>query len=602
MVRSGEKLKVSSVPSVHQIATQNWTACQAGGRRLVSWKPAMTIRSLFWPAVVSIVAIVGTLEVRSARGETQTWDEGIHISAGYSYWKLGDYSWNVEHPPLVKMASTLPLVLMGLTAEPNGADGKRKDQVRYGVDFLYKNRRDADSILFAARSANILLTLLFAAAVAWWTRRRYGPWAGLAAAAFCAFDPNLIAHGRYVTTDFPVTVFFFFACVLWVEYLEQGTPRRLLAAAAVIGLALLTKFSAVLLIPSLVILYAACWVRRPKEFPVRRAALAAGTVIATVGLMVAVVYWPETVRCWRTKVPQMSTLVVRGNPTGEILYYLGRKLHLPAHAYLFGLNAVADHNAGGHSSYLLGMRSETGWWYYFPVVFAVKSTMAALAAAMLLLAGALWQVWKREWISPMTLGLALPPLLYFVFSMTSGINIGMRHILPIYPFLYVGAAAWLARATWRPGLYVLGTLVALQMGECARITPDYLAFFNELAGGPGRGPEYLVDSNIDWGQDVKKLGLWLDAHGGKRRARVYYFGNAQMRYYGIDEMGYPEPLDEKGWDAIDEYCVANVTPLNGVYVPLNSLAPLRMREPVAKIGWSMYVYDLHKPKTGAAVK
>ena len=111
-------------------------------------------------------------------------------------------------------------------------------------------------------------------------------------------------------------------------------------------------------------------------------------------------------------------------------------------------------------------------------------------------------------------------------------------------------------------------LGALQIGECARITPDYLAFFNELAGGPGRGPEYLVDSNIDWGQDVKKLVHWLDAHG-TRRARVYYFGNAQMRYYGVDEMGYPEPLDQKGWDEIDEYCVANVTPLQGVYVPLN---------------------------------
>jgi hypothetical protein len=564
----------------------------------------MTIRHLFWPAVASILAIVGVLEVRSARGETQTWDEGIHISAGYSYWKLGDYSWNIEHPPLVKMVSTLPLTLMGLTSEPNEADGKRKDQVGYGIDFLYKNRRDADTILFASRSANILLTLLFAVAVAWWTRRRYGPAAGLTAAVLCAFDPNLMAHGRYVTTDFPVTAFFFFACVLWVEYLERATPRRLLAASAAIGLALITKFSAVLLIPPLVILYVACWIRRPGEFPVRRAAVALATVFATVALMVVVVYWPETVRCWRTKVPQLSTVVVRGNPTGELLFYLGRKFHLPAHAYLFGLNAVADHNAGGHSSYLLGMRSETGWWYYFPVVFAVKSTMTALAAALLLLAAALWQAWRREWLTPMALGLVLPPLLYFFFSMSSGINIGMRHILPVYPFLYVGAAAWLAtRSNWRPAIYVMAALAALQIGECARIAPDYLAFFNELAGGPGRGPEYLVDSNIDWGQDIKKLGLWLEAHnGGKRRARVYYFGNAQMRYYGIDEMGYPEPLDQKGWDAIDEYCVTSVTPLQGVYVSLNSLAPLRMREPVAKIGWSMYVYDLRKPKAGAAAR
>jgi hypothetical protein len=561
----------------------------------------MTIRHLFWPAVAAILAIAGALEVRSAMGETQTWDEGIHIVAGYSYLKLGDYSWNVEHPPLVKIVSALPLALMGLAAQPYEADGKRKDQVRYGIDFLYKNRRDADSILLAARSANILLTLLFACAVAWWTRSRYGPEAGLAAATLCAFDPNLMAHGRYVTTDFPVTVFFFFACVLWVEYLEEASPRRLLAAAAALGLALITKFSAVLLLPALAILYAACWIRRPREFPVRRAALAAATLAATVVLMVGVVYWPETVRCWRTNVPRLSTLVVRGNPTGEILFYLGRKLHLPAHAYLYGLNAVADHNAGGHSGYLLGMRSETGWWYYFPVVFAVKSTMAALGAALLLLGAGLWQAWRRQWVSPMVLGLAVPPVLYFVFSMTSGINIGMRHILPVYPFLYVGVAGWLAtRANRRPGVYVLAALAALQIGECARITPDYLAFFNELAGGPGRGPEYLVDSNIDWGQDVKKLGLWLDAHAGNRRARVYYFGNAQMRYYKIDEMGYPGPLDQKGWDAIDEYCVANVTPLEGVYVPLNDLARLRLRQPVAKIGWSMYVYDLRKPKAAPA--
>src|SRR5450631_2759154 len=416
----------------------------------------MSIRHLFWPAVASILAIVGALEVRSARGETQTWDEGIHIVAGYSYLKLGDYSWNVEHPPLVKMVSALPLALMGLTAKPYAPDGKRRDQVQYGIDFLYKNRRHADSILFAARSANILLTLLFACAVAWWTRRRWGPAAGVAAAALCAFDPNLIAHGRYVTTDFPVTVFFFFASVLWVEYLERASPRRLLLAATAIGLALITKFSAVLLLPPLVILYAACWIRRPGQFPLRRAALAFATVIATVIVMVAVIYWPETVRCWRTTVPRLSTLALRNNPIGEALFYLGRKLHLPAHAYLLGLNAVADHNAGGHSSYLLGMRSDTGWWYYFPVVFAVKSTMAALALTLVLLAAGLGQAWRRQWLSPMALGLVLPPLFYFAFSMTSGINIGMRHILPVYPFLYVGAAAWLtAPGNRRIGVYAL---------------------------------------------------------------------------------------------------------------------------------------------------
>jgi hypothetical protein len=557
----------------------------------------MSFRRLFWPMVCSLAAIVGLLEFRSAMGETQTWDEGIHISAGYSYLAFGDYTWNVEHPPLVKIMSALPLRLMGLSAERTEKDGTRKGQVQYGVDFLYRNRRDAESILLAARTPNIVLTLLFIFAIAWWTRRRYGPAAGLCAAALCAFDPNLIAHGRYVTTDFPVTVFFFFATVLWVEYLEGAGMRRLLLASLAIALALVAKFSAVLLLPVLVLLYVACWIRRPREFPVWRAPVAASVAIATAIVVVALVYWPDTVRCWRGEAPLLAKIAVRTNSIGEAMYQLGTRFHLPAYGFLFGLNAVAEHNDQGHQSYLLGMRSPNGWWYYFPVVFAVKSTMAALFATLLLLAAGVWQVVKRQWLSPMTLGLVLTPVFYFAVSMSSGINIGMRHILPVYPFLYVGIAACLAGKLpmKRAGLVALGALTLLQIGECARIAPDYLAFFNELVGGPGKGPEYLVDSNIDWGQDLKKLSRWMNDHGAKR-VRVFYFGNGQMWYEHLNEIGIPPPLDQKGWDEVDDYCVANVTPLMGVYVPLADLAYLRLREPIAKIGWSMYVYDLRKKK------
>jgi len=293
------------------------------------------------------------------------------------------------------------------------------------------------------------------------------------------------------------------------------------------------------------------------------------------------------VRCLTTQVPPLTDVANRQNPVGEVLWQLGRKLHLPAHRYLVGLNAVAEHNSSGHTSYLMGLRSDTGWWYYFPIVFVVKSTIAALAAFIAVSAAGLWRVVRSGLrnIPIMTIGLVLPPMLYFVLSMTSAINIGMRHILPVYPFLYV----LLARL--RPPLGV--ALALLQIVECASITPHYLAFFNALVGGPGNGPLYLADSNIDWGQDVKKLVHWLDAHG-TRRARVFYFGNAQLRYYGIHEVGFPGPRDQAGWNAIDDYCVANVTPLLGNYVPLEDLAQLRLRQPITKLGWSMWVYDLRK--------
>jgi hypothetical protein len=571
----------------------------------------MKLNRFFWPAVAGVIAIVGTLEVRSALGETQTWDEGIHIAAGYAYLTRGDYRWNDEHPPLVKLMSALPLKRLGLVLPVAGDAWRKNDEVGLGTELLYKSPVPADRILFAARSMTMLLSLLFLAALAWWTRRRFGAAAALLAVVLCAFDPNLIAHGRYVTTDLPVTVFYFFACVLWVEYLENGRPRNLALAAAAFALAMVTKYSAVLLIPILAALYGFRWAQRPKEFPIRRAGIAAAALLGALFVVVNVVYWPETVRCLTTRVERLDRVAYKSTFTGAALYRAGKWLHLPAHEYLKGLNNVAIHNASGHPSYLLGQRNDKGWWYYFPVVFGVKSTLTALAAAALLLAAGVWRLlkrarapdasWRGRWraIPPIWAGLLFPPLFYFVFSMSSAINIGMRHILVVYPFLYVASAAVLARlGARRAARCAMVALGALQIAECASIAPDYLAFFNALSGGPAQGPYYLVDSNIDWGQDVKKLVKWLDAHG-PRKAYVLYFGNARLEYYGVDYMGVPPPLDRQAWDKIDGWLVANVTPLEGVYVPLDALGPVRLKDPVARIGWTMYVYDLRKPKPAA---
>jgi len=554
----------------------------------------MTLERLFWVVAFAIVAAAGTLEVSSVRGETQTWDEGIHLSAGYAYLSRGDYRWNPEHPPLAKLMSALPLLFLHLDLPVGGESWQKLDETRVGIDFLYHNRASADSILLASRGMTILLSLLFLLCVAWWARGRFGPAPALLALCLCAFDPNLLAHARYVTTDFPVTVFYFLACALWVDYLLSGHYRDLALAALAFSFAMVTKFSAVLLIPTLPILFALRWWQSPREFSVRRLLTAAALFLGFTLVVVNIVYWPETVRCWTTHVPPL-TQVVRGDGfVGAVLYRAGEWLHLPAHAFLAGLDRVAAHNREGHSSYLLGMRSDQGWWYYFPVVYAVKSTMAAIAATALLLSAGLWTAWRVRRVDFVWLGLLIPPLIYFLFSMTSAINIGMRHILPVYPFLYVAAAALLARTfTRRAARWLTVTLAALQIAECASIAPDFLAFFNALSGGPGNGPRYLVDSNIDWGQDMKKLVTWLDARG-THAAYLMYFGNAQAPSYGLQVLNFPGALDGPGWDALDGFAAASVTPLQGVYLPLEALARLRLREPVAKIGWSVYVYDFRR--------
>ncbi len=579
----------------------------ADGRAEIGFVPAKSTSWEFWLILATVVMVAGALEWRSAAGETQTWDEGIHISAGYAYLTRGDFRWNQEHPPLAKMLAALPLLPMGLEL-PTGSEGWRKvDETRMGIDFLYHNRAPADTILLAARRSTMLVSLLFLVAVAWLARRRFGSAAALLATTLCAFDPNLLAHARYVTTDYPVMAFYFLAALLWMDYLLDGRRRDLFLAALAFGLALMTKFSALLLVPALVALFAIRWAQAPNEFSMRRA-LAAGAAFAGIAfLLAAILYWPETARAWNGELPGLARIVKRGDPIGEWLYRAGKWFHLPAHAFLTGLGLVAAHNQGGHASYLLGMRSDKGWWYYFPVVFGVKSTLAALVCAILVAVGL-----GREVLSGNSgrrnsgardsgqrarfvwCALLIPPAIYFLVSMTSAINIGMRHILPVYPFLYLAAAVLLTEGgAWRWAGFAMAVVAALQLAECFAIAPDYLAYFNPLAGGPGSGPHYLVDSNIDWGQDVKKLKGWLKAHGTDT-AYVWYFGNAPMDYYGIRAEPFPGPLDEKGWNAMRGYGVVSATVLKGVYVPLNLVAPLRLREPVAKVGWSLYVYDLGK--------
>jgi hypothetical protein len=195
-------------------------------------------------------------------------------------------------------------------------------------------------------------------------------------------------------------------------------------------------------------------------------------------------------------------------------------------------------------------------------------------------------------------GLLLPPLIYLAVSMTSALNIGMRHILPVYPFVYVAAAGLLAQLSVRRwARHAMLALGVLQAAECAVIAPHYLAFFNALAGGPRNGPRYLADSNIDWGQDLKNLVDWLHAHGAAD-AWCSYFGSAPMEYYGLRYHDLPAAGDRDAWNRIDGFVAVSATVLAGVYTPPEDTARLRAMEPAARVGWSIFVYDWRKPHAG----
>jgi hypothetical protein len=530
------------------------------------------------------ILLMVVLQIASVRQESQTFDEGVHLAAGYRYWHSGDFSLNVEHPPLQKLISSAMMFLLG---PPLPADEKLLiDQSEFARAFLYKGPLDADRMLFYGRLPTILLSVLLAIAAAWAGRRFFGALAALPAVWLCALDPNLIAHGRYITTDMASALLYFLTVVLWVDYWLTPSLRRAAFASFAAGLALAAKFSMIILVPLLPALLALHWllVRPGRRTIIRSAVVLAGCAVVAV-VIVAAMYAPETWRVLHGRVINVQPETVRG-------------FVLPAHTYFTGLRTVFDHNSEGHTAFLLGQVSSTGWWYYFPMVFLVKSPLAALLLAALALGIGLWKfpgLWRRPAEGFVWAALAAAPLLYFAVTLASRINLGVRHLLPIYPFLYLlGAAALFSVLPRRRFLAVAGILVALQTGETLTAYPEYLGYFNPAAGGRAAGPRFLLDSNVDWGQDLKKL----KSHMEQQPAPLCldYFGSFEPSWYGVRYDYLPKTWDKEERERLDCIGAISVTLLQDLYIRPGSYEWLRERTPIGTVGSSIYLYDLRKSR------
>ena len=511
----------------------------------------MPLARWFWPLVILLLLIEGALQVASIGGETQTWDEAFHLAAGYSYWRTGDFRMGSEQPPFAKMLNALPLLLLDPdvpVGHPSWAEAK---QVGFGYAFLYENRIAADVILFAGRVMTIVLTLALGLAVALVTRRVFGPIAALSALFFLALDPNFIAHGRYVTTDLAATLFYFLACTGWIRYIETGRARHLALAGLWLGLALDSKHSCVVLIPVTLLLAVCVWRKG-----VVRLAAAWIVMVATACLVILLVAWPAWRDPKRRRVPESIP--------AKLVRIVDHQVHTSTRVYKSGLSEVLRHNRIGHQAYLLGQVSQFGWWYYFPVAMAVKTPLAALLLLPLAAFGLLRRGWRREYAFLLT-----PPALFLAVAMAGNLNLGIRHILPVYPFLYLLLGAGIAALPLtRARQAVMLAACLLQTIEVARIHPHYLAFFNLAAGGPEAGPRYLVDSNIDWGQDLKKLKRYMQSRGISDVC-IVYFGNAHLDYYGVGAYGLPKTWELNERASLDCLAAASVTP------PLRSVRPAR---------------------------
>jgi hypothetical protein len=540
-------------------------------------------------ALALAVALQAGLAIDAARGNSATFDEGAHLPAGYTHLLLGDHRLNPEQPPLVKLLAALPLLAVHPSLRSDDRAWREARQWEFGRRFLYR-WNDGDRLLLLGRLPIVALASLLVAAVFIEARRRFGPLAGSVAALLAALSPDVLAHGGLVTTDLGFALFFFLSTVSFARLLEQPSRSRLVASGLACGAAFATKFSAPIL--ALVLLSLTLLHDGPTR-PARRGRLLLATLaMAFVGLWASYGFRhdlsPDPQVCADLRASAVA-------PAAGPLRWLTATAEagLLPEDYARGLAFVMTHSEA-RSTFLLGSLSDHGFPQYFLATFLLKTPvplllliLVALARARCLGRRAAVFVW-------------LPVVVYVAVTFTRGLQIGHRHLLPIYPFLFLAsgeAAGWLV-AWRRPASLALVTLLAAwYAGGTLWNHPQHLAYFNEIAGGPANGWRLLVDSNLDWGQDLKRLAGWTRANHVSH-LKLSYFGSADPAYYGLDvEMlpGYTAPHAAHVTRAIvpGDVVAVSATNLQGVYLdpedrPLMAL--LRVREPIARVGWSILVY------------
>lgn len=480
-----------------------------------------------------------------AKRQSQIVDEGAHIFSGYSYWTKGDFGMNPEHPPLVKLLATFPLLHMKLNVpQPLSSPPFFKfSEFLEGKQFLYSN--DADAILFRARVAVSLLSIALALVIFMATKEMFRMVPALVALVLCVFDPNLIAHGALVTTDVGMAMFLFATVYAFYLYVKKPTAKRLATAAVLAGLTLATKHSGVLLCPILGLLAIAEILHAPavdvqkaggraKQIARLAGALA---VMAIVGVTILWTFYGfryQARPAGMAMTPSLPEYVgqLEHRPTAGKVVLMAAKYHLLPEAYLYGLTDV--YNAPRYlNSFLLGNLYHHGQWFYFPAVFAIKSTLGFLLLLLLLpIAVALCS--KSYWRE--FLFLSIPPFIYFLVAMASGFNIGVRHILPVYPFLIVLAAFVAGELIQKNKIWaaIACALILFHVASSIRVFPNYLTYANEMWGGPAKTYKILTNSNVDWGQQLKATKEYLDRHNVKDCWFDYFtWPFADPSYYGI---------------------------------------------------------------------
>jgi len=428
-----------------------------------------------------------------------------------------------------------------------------------------------------------------------------------------------------------MAAFYFITIYYFYKYLKERKKSQLLFSALFCSFAIVSKFSALFLLPTLLLIFAVALVQQrhhnPFIKPIKTFFITASTFLAIMVCTTLLVYGLEFKKPFEDPIVQkiyaLQDTVINENridslrtheqkiisitrldtQSGKDIKWFAQNVPVPAYSYFKGAISLLLHNYNGHTAYLMGDYTDYGWWYYFPIAFLVKTPTALFAFLLLLLLLQSIHITREKTYKPLRSLFFRIPLhiyaillsigIYMVFSLTGNLNIGVRHIIPIYPFIYLSIASLAITkfpAFKKVKITVISGLLLYYIVSSVLIYPNFLAYFNDISGGAANGPSYLVDSNIDWGQDVKKLQKYLQKNNISYVC-MSYFGQAKLEYYNIDFRYLPQNPNVQ--EVNDLNCVVAIS-VTSLYSKKGEFSWLKQFTPIKKIGYSIYIYDLRK--------
>ena len=579
---------------------------KAGGGSPSGGKSVFESEHFFVILTVALFAVFAFQLCYHATRTSATVDEMPHILAGHRHWQCGDFGINPEHPPLLKLLATAPLNFQTLVEPPWDCGSRltsKPDSFLFGARFIIQN--GVDEIIIPVRLSAALMSLLLAAlvfAAAW---KMFGRAEALTALALFAFEPNLIAHGALVTTDMALSATAFAAALALYRFRNKPNVFRFFAVGLAVGLMLAAKHSAIIFVPGLfVLLIADAFVfrrhetRLPMQFLRQTAAFAGFFLIGLILLWAFYGFRYYSIPGATGDTISIENYIKANNSRPEIADSFSAKTvaavqqtRILPESYILGLADIIA--SGTRNSYIFDRNYPTGRWFYFPLAFIVKSSVALL---LLLPLGLLFPFLQKEKRREMMF-LLVPPLIFFAVALTSGLNIGVRHILPVYPFFIVIAAAgavWLSRKFYFFKYILIGLLIFHAM-TAVRVAPDYIAFSNDFWGGTNNTYRIFRGPDVEWGQNMKFVNEYL------ARENISDCWFAQYGMTELTQISQPCRLMPGSFPGDNAEQPIEPTPpvIEGtVLLSITTLPPrggaeylpIAQSQPIAQIGGSIFVY------------